>query len=123
MILGYPFIEKKLWVKNELVWLGFPIDVAAKMRNFRSETSFFARKSATISKLKNPSVNQVQSAAGSLQWVSQMCLWLRPFLACLYAFFENRGEFEKNWQKNRRLRVKIWEIFLKSPRFPTLELF
>ena len=30
MILGYPFREEKLWVKTELVWLGFPLEVSAE---------------------------------------------------------------------------------------------
>ena len=55
MILGYPFIEKKLWMKNELVWLGFSVDISAKkMRNFRSKTSFYARKSTVAVKIEEP---------------------------------------------------------------------
>ena len=49
--------------------------------------------------------------------------WLLPFLAGLYAFFENRSEFGKSWQKIVDCELKIWEIFLKSPRFFTLETF
>ena len=29
MILGYPVSAKKLWVKSELVWLGFTMEVAS----------------------------------------------------------------------------------------------
>ena len=64
MILGYPFTEKKLWAKNELVLLSFPIKSNLKMRNFRSKTSRYARKAQLLSKMETPSLNQVQSAAG-----------------------------------------------------------
>ena len=52
-----------------------------------------------------------------------MCPWVRPFLAGLYDFFENRSEFAKIWQKIVACELKIWEIFLKSPRFPAPEAF
>ena len=67
--------------------------------------------------MKEPSLNQVQSVAGSLQWVSQMCPWLRPFLAGLYAFFENKNDFGEDWQRIIDYELGIWELFLGEPRF------
>ena len=100
MIIGYPFSEEKFWAKYELFWLGFSIDISAKKYGiFEVKRRFTLAKVQLLSKLKNPSLNQARSVAGPPQWASQMCPWLRPFLAGLYAFFENRSEFGKNWQK------------------------
>ena len=109
--------------KNELVWLGFSIDVSAKMRNFRSKPPIYSRKAQLLSSMKNPSISQVQSAAWSLRWVSQICPWMRPFLAGRYAFFENRIGFGKKMAKNSRLRVKNLANFSKIAAFPHPETF
>ena len=73
--------------------------------------------------MKEPSLNQAQSVAGSLQWVSKMRPWLRPFIAGLYSFFENKSAYGKNWQRIIDYELKICEIFLKCPRFITTETF
>ena len=78
---------------------------------------FSLAKVQLLSKLENPAANQAQSVEGPLQWVSKMCPWMRPFLAGLYAFFEDRKGFAENWQKIAEYDLKIWELFLKSPRF------
>ena len=121
MILGYHCSEKNYGRKTN--WLGSSIDISSKNRNFRSKTSFRAWEVQLLSKLKNPSLNHAQSVACSIKWASQMRPWLRPFLAGLYAFFENRSEFGKNGQKISGYELKIWEIFLKSQRFLPPETF
>ena len=73
--------------------------------------------------MTEPSLNQAQSAAGSLQWVSQICPRLRTLLAGLYAFFENKSDYGKNWQRIIDYELKIWELFLEYPRFTTPETF
>ena len=96
------------------------------MRNFRSRTSFLSPslgKLQLLSKLENPTANQAQSVEGPLRWVSQIGPWSRPFLTGLYAFFENRKGFAKNWQTIVDYDLKIWELFLKSPRFPAPRTF
>ena len=73
--------------------------------------------------MKEPSLNQAQSVAGSLQWVSQMFPRLRPFLACLYAFFGNKNAYGENRHRIIYYELKIWELFLKYHRFITPESF
>ena len=73
--------------------------------------------------MKEPSLNQVQSVAGSLQWVSQMCPWLRPFLAGLYAFTKTKGLRKKDWQRIIDYGLEIWELRLSEPRFLTPKTF
>ena len=80
------------------------------MRGIRSETSFRSRKVQLLKKMKEPSLNQAQSVAGFLQWASQMCPWLRPFLVGLHAFFENENAHGENWQR-------IIDYELKSVNF------
>ena len=53
MLLGYPFSEKKLCVKNELVWLGFSIDFDVKFGISESERRFALEKAHLLSKLGN----------------------------------------------------------------------
>ena len=89
---------------------------------FEVKRRFTLAKVQLLSKLKNPSLNQAQSVAGSLQWVSQMRPWNRPFLAGIYAFFEYRSEFGKQ-AEIVDCELEIWEIPLKSPRFPTQQNF
>ena len=118
MILGYPFSAKKLWVKNDLVWLGFSIDISAKKCGISDGKRRFAlEKLRARLRLKNPTLNQAQSAGGSSQWISQMCPWLRPFLAGLYAFFKNKGHFGK-LAGNYRLRTSNMGIILGNTEFP-----
>ena len=50
MIIDYPFSAKKFLVRNDLVWLGFPIDLANKNAGIRSKMSFRARKTACCTK-------------------------------------------------------------------------
>ena len=104
--------------KNDLVRIGFPIDVAAKKCGiFAVKRRFALAKSQWLLKIENPTLNQVQSAAGSLRRVSQMRHWLRPFHAGLYAFSKTK-RFRNSWQKIVDYDLKIWALFLKSPRFP-----
>ena len=117
MILGYPFSDGDFWVQNELIFLGSPLDVIAKKCGiFEVKRRFALGELQLLSKLENPTADQPQSVAGPLQWAPQMCPRLRPFLAGLCAFFENRMGFAKNWQKIVDYELKIWELFLKSPR-------
>ena len=57
MILGYPFIGKKLWVKSELVRLGFPIDVAAKNAEFSKRNVVLRSKKRNYRLNGNPFYN------------------------------------------------------------------
>ena len=49
--------------------------------------------------------------------------WLRPFLAGLYAFFENENGFKKDWQRIIDYELEIWELFLSEPWFHTPKTF
>ena len=122
LIIGYPISEKKFWAKDDLVWLGFSINIPEKCGIFEAKRGFALAKLQLLKGILEPSQNKAQSVAVPLQWVSQMCPWIRPFLASLYAFFENKKEFGKDW-RNRRIRIKIWEVFLKRPRFITPKSF
>ena len=77
LIIGYPLSGEKFWVKDDLVWLGFSLNIPEKMWDFRSETKIRSGKLQILKGISEPSQNQARSVAGSLQWVSQM--WLRPF--------------------------------------------
>ena len=90
---------------------------------FEVKRLFALEKVQLLKGSREPSLNQVQSVAGSLQWVSRMFPWLRPFLAGLYAFFENKKAFGGNWQKIVDYELKIWELFLTHPRFITPKSF
>ena len=48
---------------------------------------------------------------------------LRPFLEGLYSFFENKSAYGENSQRIIDCELKIWELFLKWPRFTTPETF
>ena len=119
MIPGYPFRKKKFWVKNELVWIGSPLEVDGRKSGICEEKRRFAlEKLQLLSKLENPTFNQARSVEGALQWVSQMCPWLRPFLAGLYDFFENRKGFSEKLAGNSRLRIKNLGIVFKINAVP-----
>ena len=123
LIIGYPLSEKKFWAKGDLGCLGFSLDITERERKcgiFRSKASLRTRKIQLLKGSKEPSLNQVQSDARSTQWVSQMCPWIRPFLAGLYSFFEKC--VRENWQ-NRRLRIGNLWTFLKIPAFRHTEIF
>ena len=79
---------------------------------FEAKRRFTLAKVQLLSRMKTPSLNQAQSAAWPLQWVSQMCHWVRPFLAALYDFFGNRSEFGGGWiwQKTVDYELKIWRF-------------
>ena len=116
MILGYPFSEEKLWVKNELARLWFSIEIPAKMRNFRSETSFYASKSAITAK-----IGKTLSKPGPVgRWFSTIGHANVPTVTTSPKIESNFGETGK---KNRRLRVKNLGGFLKCPRFPATRNF
>ena len=66
---------------------------------FEAKRRFDLGKLQILKGIIEPSQNQARSVAGSLQWVSQMCPWLRPFSASLYAFFENKRRLGEDWQK------------------------
>ena len=99
-ILVYPFSGKKIPVV-ELISMD-RIRNSRQLRKcgiFEVQRRFALGELQLLSKLENPTVNQVQSVTGALQWVSKMRPRLRPFLAGLYAFFENRNGPAENWQK------------------------
>ena len=72
---------------------------------------FALGKVQLLRKLETPTVNQAQSMAGPIQWVSQMCPWFRPFLGGLCAFFENRKRFAENWQNIAYYELKSGNCF------------
>ena len=113
MILGCPFGEKNLG-KIELSRIGSPRDFGAKWGIFEVKRRFSLGQLQLLSKLENPAADHAQSVEGYIRRFSQMCPWLRPFLAGLYAFFENRMGFAKNGQKISDRELKIWASFLKS---------
>ena len=52
-----------------------------------------------------------------------MCQWLRPFIAGMYAFSKTRNSSRGTGSKIADYELKIWDLFLKSPRFPTPRSF
>ena len=59
--------------KNDLEWLGFSIDISAKKcGSFEVQLRFAPEKLQMLLKLENPTLNQFQSADGSIQLVSRM---------------------------------------------------
>ena len=99
MIPGYPFSEKKLWVKNELVRVGFSICVAAKKCGIFEAVRLFAlEKAQLLYKLKNPSVNQVQSVAGSRN-ESRKCVHGYALFWQVFTLSSKIETNSENWQK------------------------
>ena len=90
---------------------------------FRSKAPFRSRKLTVALKIENPTIKQAQSEAGPLQRVSEMCHWLRPFLAGRSVRFRKQKGFAANWQTIVDYELKIWGLFLKSPRFPAHRSF
>ena len=93
------------------------------MRNFRSNTSFYASKSTIIAKIEEPipkpgpiGLRYPTMGLANAPMASAVFSWSLRFL------WKSRRIWKK-LAKNCRLRVKIWEIFLKSPRFLTPETF
>ena len=118
MVIGYPFSEKKLWARNDLVCLVFPNAVTNKMRGVSgAQTSFRARTSAPFLNLGNPSLNQVQSLGGYLQWISQIRPWVIPFLSALRDYSSNPPAFKKNWSEFFEFARIIRVGFLSYPAF------
>ena len=78
---------------------------------------FALEKLQLLLKIENTTLNQAQSAAGSLQWVSKICPGSRSFLAVLYDFPENKKRFGRNWREIVDYELKSGNYFLKSPRF------
>ena len=116
LIIGYPLSEKKFWAKDDLVWSGFSLNIPErKCGIFDVKRRFALEKVQLLKGIKEPSLNQVQSVEGPLQWVSQMCPWLRPFLAGLYAFFENKKLSVKTGKKSSTI--------LNTPAFRNAKIF
>ena len=49
--------------------------------------------------------------------------WLRPFLAGVYAFFENKMASKKDWRLIIDYELGIWEPCLSEPRFLAPQTF
>ena len=84
-----------------------------EMRNLRGKTPILFR--GITNSLMRPSLNQVQSAGGSPQWISRMCPRLRtPFPT--FTFLKTKDLFKKS-QNVAEYELKVLELFLNVPRF------
>ena len=78
-----------------------PIDISGrKCSVFEVSRRFALGGLHHLLKMADPYLNQVQSAAWSLQWISQMCHWLRPFIAALYDSARNQTGFKKECRRS-----------------------
>ena len=121
MIMGFPFREEKLWAKNELIWLVLPIDISDnKCGIFEVTLRFALGELQNLLRIRGPSLNKVQSAGGSLQWMSKMRPWLRPFMAGLYGSAETKSAFQRIRKispiTNLRSGNCFWNFHVLSPR-------
>ena len=77
--------------KNDLVWIGCLIGISAKKCGILEVKRRFALgKLQTTLRLRNPSLDKVQSAGGSPRWISQNVPTVRGPLAGLYAFSKTK---------------------------------
>ena len=117
MILGYPF-SGEILCKNDLVWIGFPIDISAKKCGIHEVKRRFAHeKLQAILRIGGPSLNHAHSVDGFPQWIPQMCPRLGPFVARFYAFAETKFPLSKNWQNIAGYELIVWALLLKTQRF------
>ena len=120
MILGYP-LARKIRTGRDVVWMGFPIDITAGgVRNFRGGASFRPLKLQILLHLRNPSLDQAQSADGppppsAFPNASVADASHRRHLR----FFENKTLFAK-LAKYRRIR---YAIFSELPAIYRKETF
>lgn len=91
MILGYHSAEQKFWVKNDLVWTGFPIGISEKCGISEIKRLFALAKMHIPLTISDPAINQAQFVDGSTRWISHMCHWMRPFLDGRCDYFENEN--------------------------------
>ena len=66
--------------------------------------------------LSDPDINQVQSSAGPVRWISQMCHWEAPCLAAPYDYFEKK-KLPRETGKIADYDLCVWEVSLGRPRF------
>ena len=101
---------------GNVVWLEFPI-------NFDTAKcgAFEVKRRVAIGKLRlflyesQPTVNQVQSISGSLQWIPHLCPRLRTFLSPLYALFGDRKCYDMYRMGNIRLRTGHFRNPISAP--------
>ena len=89
------------------------------MRNLRCKASFQSRKTAIALTPKYPSLNQSDSAGGSLRWISKMRPSMRPFLAGLGAFFGNKNVFFKTGRNLPNMNLE-YGVILQNTGPPLL---
>ena len=109
---------------NDLVWPGFAIDISAKKCGiFEVKRRFALEKLQLVIKFGNPTLNQALSADGppnGCRKCSHGCGLSLPVCAI---FFENKKGFAKGWKEIVAYERRIWELFLKTPRFLTQRSF
>ena len=118
-IIGYPLSKKKFWVNQVLVWVGFTVDL-----HVQAAAIFEVKRRLILEKLVTVLADnwifdkmEILSLVGSLQWASQLCLPLRPFLAGLYSFVATFMSTSGSVLSNRlREELALWELFLSAPR-------
>ena len=68
-------------------------------------------------KLEKPTLNQAQSAVGPSDGCLEFSIGFALSLSVCTLFFRKQEGFANDWQKIADSELKIWELFLKSPRF------
>ena len=102
-----PRYRGKIMGKNDLAWVGFRSTFQRKCGIFEVKRRIALGKLQAILRLRNPSLGHVLSVAGSPRWISRMFPRLRPCVAGLYAFFENKNPFSRNWENTTWYELRI----------------
>ena len=100
--------------KNELVWLGSPLDANARNAEISEVKRRFALEQLQLlSKLENHTADRAQSVEGPLQWVAQIPPMVAPLHGRAVRVLRKSKGFREELAKNRRARTKNLGIVFK----------
>ena len=116
LIIGYPLSEKKFWVKDDLIWLGFPINIPEKVRNSRSETQIRSSKITTFKRNPRTFAKPGPISCGILTMGLANVPVDKAFFGKLLCIFRKYNIVRKKLAENRRIRTKnLGGGILKTP--------
>ena len=119
MTLGYPLIQRKFWLDQHLIWVGFAIDLNNKVVGIAEVKRRFILEKLTefLAAAVIPPLVDFKALAGSLNWAAQLAWPIRSFIAGLYAFEKSFPNTKDALPIELREELFIWLLFLQSPRF------
>ena len=88
--IGYPFARGKFWVNHIVQWLGFTLNAkcsTAQVTEVKRRSAL--EKIEAVTSTAAPLRFEIDSAVGTLSWMSQLAPQLRPFLSSLYCYSES----------------------------------